>query len=445
MNGIIYLLAISLFTLDWLAFTEGVVGRVATWMPEFLSLIAMVLVAVLVARGRVMALPYRYATWLVVFLLLVAGWALVNGVAAGTLIVGLRSYLKYLPFFLLPIVYRFEPAQLRRQLLFLLLLSMIQLPVAIYQRFIAFAGWQTGDVVGGTLGEHTSGVLSVYLACAIAITVSFYVKERIRLITLLLLLPVLAAPTMLNETKVSLLLLPAAVLGPLVIGRKIGGDLRKSVAVVVGGAVLMVAFVHMYETLRGSSIIDFFTTKGKLEHYLYKGGDPRLTDTVSRFDSINLAVRQLERDNDLLLGVGAGNASPSFSEKLTGEYYKKYYYLAPTLVYLTKVLWELGVVGVMVFGVFFAMMAMDSYRLIARDDLIGALALGWILVNGFIAASFLYFKTFDTNVIGYLYWYFSGHIVAETYRYRSVVAREPVMQMHHIRIHPVKPRTGLDG
>lgn len=75
-------------------------------------------------------------------------------------------------------------------------------------------------MIGGTLGAHTSGVLSVYLCCAIALTVAFYVKGRIRLRLLLPMLAILATPTMLNETKVTLLLLPAALLGPVILGGK---------------------------------------------------------------------------------------------------------------------------------------------------------------------------------------------------------------------------------
>lgn len=435
MNGIIYLLVIGLFTLDWLAFVMGVLGRIATWLPEFLSLTVMVVVAVLIARGHEVAMPYRYALWIVTFLILVVGWALLNGVAAGTLIVGLRSYLKYLPFFLLPMVYQFAPVQMRRQFLLLLALSVIQLPVALYQRFVAYADLNTGDVIGGTLGAHTSGVLSVYLCCAIALTVAFYVKGRIRLRLLLPMLAILATPTMLNETKVTLLLLPAALLGPVILGGKTGRDLRKSLALSVCGVMLILAFVQVYDVLKGneqSSIVEFFTDEKKVQQYLYKGGDPRLMDTIGRMDAIIHAVTHLRRDGNFLLGVGAGNASPSFSEKLIGEYYKKYQYLTPTKTSMSKVLWELGVVGVIVFGAFFAMVAMDSYRLARRDDFIGAFGLGWVLVTGFVAMSFVYFKTIDTNLVVYLYWYFSGHIVAETYRARAVAAREFVP--HGLRV-----------
>src|SRR5690606_2105993 len=106
-------------------------------------------------------------------------------------------------------------------------------------------------------------------------------------------------------------------------------------------------------------------------------------------DSIDAAVRQLSRDGNLLLGVGIGNASLSFSEKLTGEYYKKHKNLAPGMVYLSTILWELGLVGVVVYGTLFLMMAIDCLHMRRRQELAGSLALGWIIVSGFMAASFV--------------------------------------------------------
>lgn len=426
MNALMYALFICLFTLDWLAFKLQVAGRIVTWMPELLSLIAMCAVLLIAAKQRRLPLGLRYGVFLALFLTLVVGWAMVSGVASGVILAGMRNYLKYLPFFLLPIIYAFSEKQIRRQLMFLAVLSMVQLPVVVYQRFVEFAGLRTGDVIGGTLGLNTSGVLSVLLACAITATVAFYVKGRIRLLTLIILVPVLATPMMLNETKISLLLIPAAVMGPIILGGKIDGGLKKSLTLTVIGIVVGVAYLQMYEKLRGTSVIDFFTNTEKVESYAYSGENPQLYDTVNRLDSIHHAISRINRDGNILLGVGAGNASDSFSDKLKGEYYKKYYYLAPGMVYLSKVLWELGVVGVLLFGAFFTLIALDSYHLRWQPDLVGSLALAWVIITGFMAASFVYFKTFDINLFGYLYWYFSGYIVAESYRVR--IERRSLLQ-----------------
>lgn len=421
MNVLLYALFASLFSVEWLAFSVKAAGRVLTWIPEILSLIAMVLVFVVAALRREIDLPYRYGVFLAAFLMITLGWSVVSGVPSGVLLAGTRSYLKYLPFFLLPLVYPFRETDIRRQLLFLLGLSMLQMPLAVYQRFIRFADLRTGDVVGGTLGANASGILSVYLACAIAVVVAFYLKGRIGAKILVLLASVLAMPMMLNETKVSIALLPAAIVGPIVLagGSGTGANARKAMALAVLGIVLSAAFLNMYQALRGTSLIDFFATKGKVERHLAPGKNPRFDDITNRFDSIRLAVRQLDHDGNLLLGVGVGNASISFSDKLTGEYYKKYEYLSPGLVYLSKVLWELGIVGVLVYGTLFGLLSHDAFRMRRRSDIVGPLALGWVLVSGFIAGSFAYFKTFDVNLFGYLYWYFAGYLVSEVYRQRQ--------------------------
>lgn len=414
MNKLIYLLFIGIFTLDWLAFALGVVGRAATWTPELLSMIAITVVMVRLAQRNPIALPVRYAVWLGWFLLLVVGWAILNDVASGTLLAGMRTYLKFLPFFLLPLIYRFSEGQVRRQLVLLGLLSALQLPVTAYQRFVAFAGYHTGDVVGGTLGANTSGVLSVYLACALVVLVSFYLKGRIGAVKLGLLAILFALPMMLNETKITLLLIPAAVFGPMLLAG--GANAKKALVLGMTGLVIGAAFLITYEQLRGRSVIDFYTAEGSLGEYLYKGEDPRLYEKFSRFDSLAGAVDKLGEGGDLLLGVGAGNASQSFSDQLTGEYYKKYEYLQPGMVYLSRLLWELGIVGVLTYLAFFALVAADAYRLRTEEGLLGPFALAWVLITGVMALSFVYFKTFDGNLFGYLFWYYAGYLVGERYR-----------------------------
>jgi hypothetical protein len=125
------------------------------------------------------------------------------------MLAGVRSYIKFLPFFLLPIVHRFTARQLQTQLVFLLMLALLQTPLAFYQRFVEFAdSMHTGDPVRGTL--TTSSGMSMFLVCAIAGVVVAYLHGRLRLRTMLLIAAWLFAATTINETKATLLLLPVA-------------------------------------------------------------------------------------------------------------------------------------------------------------------------------------------------------------------------------------------
>src|SRR5580704_6024874 len=74
-----------------------------------------------------------------------------NNPGAGPLITGLRFYFRAAPLFFLPA---------------LLALAFIQLPVAVYQRWVIMsAGRYSGDGVQGTLMD--SGILSMLLICTV--------------------------------------------------------------------------------------------------------------------------------------------------------------------------------------------------------------------------------------------------------------------------------------
>jgi len=193
--------------------------------------------------------------------------------------------------------------------------------------------------------------------------------------------------------------------------------------------ILMVIFVQVYDHIivsQGGLTLGEFLERGMAKEYLYRGEKLRQVKGISRFDSIELAVDQLSKTGNLLLGVGIGNASGSFSDKLTGEYFKKYWRLEPGATNLSHLLWEQGLVGVLLFIFFFWLVLQDSIYLRARDDIAGAISLGWISVVIVISGSFVYFSTFVHNIFTYLFWYFSGYIAAQRYRADIVGCKERV-------------------
>jgi hypothetical protein len=112
-----------------------------------------------------------------------------------------------------------------------------------------YAGVETRDVVGGTLGQNTSGVLSVYLACTISLVIAFYLKGRIKRSMLLILIGLLFLPTTLNETKVSLLLIPFALISPALFLPGQMNKIKRILPVMAVCIVLMVVFVQVYDHL----------------------------------------------------------------------------------------------------------------------------------------------------------------------------------------------------
>lgn len=422
MNKLIYLLFISLFSLDWLALKLGVLPRVVTWIPEILSLIAMVLVFLLGTKNKSLALGGKYVIFFFFFFSFVIGGLVINQVDAGVVFAGVRTYTKYLPFFFLPLVYAFTDDDMKKQIRFLLILTLLQFPVAIYQRFIKYSGGASGDVIGGTLGAHTSGVLSVYLACSISVVIAFYLNKQIKRKTFLILLTMLFIPMTLNETKISLFILPFALIMPVLFMSGGKEKVLKIISTVIIGGLILVTFLQVYDHLqserKGSSLLEWMADEEKRDKYLMKGDvDFRSGEyEVGRFDSILLAIKFLNKEGNLLVGVGIGNASPSFTEKFTGEYYKKYSWTEPTKVYLARILWEMGIAGVLTFLLFFMFLFFDVAELRKQKSVAGYLSHGWISIVCVVAASFFYFKTFESNLFAYLFWYFSGYLVGQRVR-----------------------------
>ena len=160
MNFFIFTTFVSLFTMDYLANNLQVIPQKMFLIPEAFSGIAMILVILLGISNKRFNMSMKYVIFLLWFLLAITAGLIINKVDPLVTVSGLRIYLKSLPFFLLPMVYDFSEKQIRWQLLFLAVLCLTQIPITIYQRFIQYAGVMTGDVVGGSLGVNTSGVLS---------------------------------------------------------------------------------------------------------------------------------------------------------------------------------------------------------------------------------------------------------------------------------------------
>ena len=421
MQKLIYLLFLSCFLPEYL-FSIGAAPRLLTYLPEVLSIMGMAAVVFYGLRNKEVHLPPAYTLlFLFIGLHLVFG-ILANHVSTTTIFAGSRTYLKYLPFFFLPVVYEFSDKQLRRQLALLLALAILQLPVAAYQRFVLSAGLTTGDLVGGTLGGgglRGSGLLTVFLMCAVTILVSFYLKQRIKGRVTIVALLVLVIPTMLNETKVTVFILPIALLAPaLFLGESVGQKFKQLATMGALAVALFSLFVPIYNqfTTQGSDkgIVEFFTTGDYLQEYLLK--DEKLIERGEvrggRLNAILLPLEVLSEDPVMLmLGVGMGNISPSsLGEKFSGKYYDEYG--AYTYGSMSVLLWEVGLIGVALALGFCYMVFRDSVSGRTAEGVKGDIALGWIGVVLIITLTLFYTNIVTSNAISYIFWFYSGYVVS---------------------------------
>ena len=436
MRLLIYLLFISVFFADYLVAEFPQIPRIATWTPDAVAGLMLLLIAIRIASVRTVQLHPKYMVWGAFMLLSILIGVIVNDVQSGSIFYGLRRYARYIPVFLAPVVFRFSDRDLSRQLVIVLALALLQVPFAIYQRLVDFPKSFSGDVVFGTLMD--SGILSVFLVSTLAMLTAYYVKENLRFRSYVALAFVLTVPVALNETTAALVLLPIAIVGPFVLSALGGAGFGRRLvpiatvlAILVGG--FTIAYNAQFSNRWGGDITN--AARGG-ENYLYRGAteknrDYGTMDQIGRLDSIILPLVVLDDPVQWVVGVGIGNAAPVSTKAFQGEYWKVADRYGIKFTTLGLLMWETGVLGVVLSVILIYMIFSDARALARRDDACGALGLGWAGVMVIVLATLFYKDLINDDACGYLMWLFSGHVIAARMRastaiYPSTAATRPV-------------------
>ncbi|MFQ5470860.1 MAG: hypothetical protein ACE5EH_11225 [Gammaproteobacteria bacterium] len=436
------LLLLSVFLIEYFSKDLGLIPGKSKYFIDALSIMASLMVVVYLVKNKEFYVSTKYLIIFLFFALIVLVGVIINNVDAGTAFFGLRTHLKYLPFFFLPAVSGISDNGLNKQLKLLLGLVLLQFPVVFFQRFVQYRGSRTGDVITGTVGE--SGVLTILLICAISVLIAFFARKRLGKPLFLLLMFLIFIPTTLNETKVTLVILPIAICVPIFFSARRHIDSMKKILPSIGlSALLFIVFIPIYNSfmreIDGGTIGNFVTNEKRLRGNFITDAQklaPELRDSpgsnlpadtgtettapdtpVRRLDSILIPLQILSDDPiKLLVGLGVGNLSDTGISAFKGNY--SYYFSEwggrqTTISYLW---WEVGILGVML-GTFFVFFVLrDAMYLRHREDTIGVLALGWVGVASVMAVILFYKNIIIFNVLGYLFWYFSGCIAAQRKR-----------------------------
>ncbi|SDT86244.1 hypothetical protein [Desulfobacula phenolica] len=402
-NSLLYLLITSIFILDWLFFRYGIGVRQITWLPEFISIVIAVSIPFKMAIIKQTHIPIKYTFLLFLYIAnLLVGFFL-NDVSAWTMLSGLRIYTKFIPVFLLPLIFPFSTQDFKKITIIIFILAMIQFPIVLWQRFVEFST-KGGDPVGGTLGVHASGVLSIFLLIIISFLIAFYFKKKISLPIFLLSFAASFIPTTLNETKITFLLLPITMIFPAIFIK----DIKKTIFRIMLVILILVAsffilkgiYNHFQSQTWGYGIETFVTMPGRVAHYNRKRIDPIK-------NSIKNAVKDIRF---LFFGRGAGNVSEGFTKKLNGKYVREGIYYGAKSVSFTKLMWEIGTMGIVLIYSFLFFVFLDSSKLCKKDDFSGAFSLGMLSFSMFFFLSMFYTETLEQNIFVYIFFLAAGQI-----------------------------------
>jgi hypothetical protein len=168
-----------------------------------------------------------------------------------------------------------------------------QLPVAFYQ----YAIYGPSDAVGGTLGNKGSGVLTLTVVCLV-----FFLAHYTSNISRTILLYFCLVPLLLNETKVSFILIPL-----LVLFIHFQPKLKNILLAIFAAALFLFLFSRFYSHSAltfDNNLTDIFSSDF-LDDYLF--GDIYYSDDVPRFTKIFIGWQLLsEQTNTFLFGFQYG-------------------------------------------------------------------------------------------------------------------------------------------
>ena len=336
---------------------------------------------------------------------------LYNKVNAGPLIQGIRRYFKVIPFLLLPIVYPLNKKELNLIYILILIFCCIQLPFSLWQRFILSKNLVTGDLVTGTLGHGASGFLSIILTTAIGFITSFYINKKMSLLFYIIVLTICIIPCSINETKVTFLFLPIAILFPIFFSQQ---KLNKIIPIVMIFILTVSSFFvikHIYDKFItqkwGYGIHGFIQDEDHFKRYLSGRLNPLLLTLKKGFTDIEV----------FSFGKGIGNASMGFTEMLSGksdviEQADKY---GIGKLGFNTLVWEIGLLATLLYFVFHIFIFIDSYKLSKLKIEISTTALGMIPFITIYSITYFYNTAFFFNLLNYLFFYLSGIIIFNKY------------------------------
>ncbi len=436
-----------LFLVHFFAVKMTALPRWTYGLVELLSAVVLVLLLVY-WRAWCARVPRAWLALLAAGIVLAVIGCALNAVDPLVALNSLRRYFRFLPFAVLPWLWGLMHVSWQRQTGLLLVLLLLQLPLALLQRLSVELTVAPGDHVVGTLGSPA--FLTIVMLCAVSLLTALWLHGRVRPLLALLLMTLLFLPCTLNESKAVLVLLPMAVLLPWLLSFWVV-PWRRSAALLVWLLGALAVFFPVYDHFNysrwGYSLWEFVFERDRLAGYLdstqamdrqetlgvlNKKGQRRImeaneqrnairkareqgvkgTRRPGKINSMQLAWRGLQSAPALgVFGFGAGSTSLSTVASAQGALAEDIEHQKPDSTAISQVSWELGWSGlawVLLIGCYIAWQALRLLIKGGHYRWVGSAALG---VLGLCATSLLHKNLIDSAVIWGLFWYLSAWVV----------------------------------
>jgi hypothetical protein len=389
--GVLLLNAVSVAVWIVLVGTLLLTGPVAMHFPQLgriawlFSILGFFLLAASVLYEGTNRDPHRPAmpAFIVLgllFMVYAIGMLFVSDAGFSQGVSAVKRYFQYWGLMLILAAVPFAPRTVRRWLLLLLALALIQLPFAVYQKivlvplrlnmpnFVVPADIVTGTFEGSITGGASSNVMAFFLIAAMAGLLSAYRESMLRRSRLWLLLAVVCAPLAMGETKLAVVMIPAALLivyADLIKKRPFVFAAGSFAALIVLGA-LAYSYIVLHSTdgrpltfeQRVQENLDY--NVGSRGHY---GGA-----SLNRGNVVQFWWREHGATDPIgtVFGHGLGASAGAGGTDNFGHMDRKYPGYAIGLTTVSALLWEVGLFGTALYLMMFLAAFVAAGRLTAR-------------------------------------------------------------------------------
>lgn len=432
----------------WIVILGGVVisGVVSLYLPRFgfvkwgVPLLGMALAAIAILSAMTAThSPGKdqgqntsgIMVWALFFFLVTTASVLINGDISFKALISLKGYFQAWGIMLAMVYIGLTPTQADRYIKALLFLGLLQVPFALHQFFFLVPERATGlaasnlvvavDVVVGTFvgsvwGGGASAVLAALQITVIAMLLAFWRKGLVKPWLAILGSLFLIVPITLNETKVSFVFLPVALV------LVFGGTFRTKPLQFFAGGVMALAVIAAI--FMGYDILPRGQSAQTPDEYLEAAWRTNFGESGYGSSQLNRTTvlthwLKSQTGDDLpytLMGHGPGSVTSNAFDQMP-PLQRRYYGLGIDLTSLSTLLWEVGVLGtIAVFGFFWSAVR-TAGRLAKRADFppvrqallstaqVGIALLGLsLLVNNFFNFEIGY-QTLLMLLVGYVvYW-----------------------------------------
>lgn len=346
----------------------------------------------------------------------------INQISVIQLVVGLRNYLPYIGVALLLVYGGFSVDFVRKLVRGLLLIALLQVPVALYQHFViaparvAIRGavGRSDEAIVGTFGGSVvtggyTGEMAAFLVMSVLFVVALWREGLLKGWITSVLALLLLTPIFLAETKIALLLLPILAL------IAFGSDIRRSPATalagIIGATVLMAALGGVYA-------FKYWQSSGEAAQQLLYSFDPDFMVTPDHRGRVGTIVHWYQSNVSAgqyvgsIIGHGVASSLEGSSTIGIGSAVQKYG-LGLDAHAMSRLLWDGGLLTLTLFVVLCARTAYLASKLMSEaNDARDRAGLTFALVAS--VAMFLMLP-YQMSVLGgsamqFIFWFVVGYV-----------------------------------